>query len=718
MKFFQKERLLNKENPRVSRRYLGATFFGIIIVVFFIFIGRFSYIAIHGQINNNNLSQKTAALYRKDTVIKAKRGTIYDASGNAIAEDTTTYSVYAVLDKKYVNAKHKKLYVTDKQKVAKLLSAYLPMSQAKILKTLQTKNAFQVEFGTAGKNLSLAIKQKIEAAHLSGVYFTATPARLYPNGIFASHQIGLAQAASNSTDTTLKGVMGIEQGYNTILSGKNGSKQVDQDSYGYQLPDSKTKYKAAKNGSDIYLTLDSRLQSYLETLMTKEQKKFNPKSMTAVLMNPKTGQILAASQRPTFNPQTGAGFGSANAWRDILTEDSYEPGSVMKVFSLASIINAGKYPPNAYYQSGKITVGGVTVHDWNTTGWGSIPYSQAFPRSSNVGFVHLEQILGHKKWLAYLKKFKFLKATHSGLPGEASGSVQFGSAADQSITAFGQGINVTVMQMMQGFSAIANGGKEMKPQIISKVVNSQTGKTTTYQPQQVAKPVTKKTTKKVISAMRDVVNKKYGTGTAYKIKGQDIAVKTGTAQISGSNGYLTGSNNYIFSVVGMAPASNPKYVLYITMKQPQNIQSTDATNLSDIFKPMMTRALAYSNVTTTSSTESTATMKKLSGESVTKAKQVLDKQKLKPIQIGTGNTVVQQSPVSGTQLLSNQRVLLLTNGAMTMPDVSGWSKSDLLRLEQLTGKTFKITGTGYAKTQSLPANSLMNSAKTITVTLE
>lgn len=330
----------------------------------------------------------------------------------------------------------------------------------------------------------------------------------------------------------------------------------------------------------------------------------------------------------------------------------------------------------------------------------------------------MEQILGHKKWLSYLKKFRFLKATHSGLPGEASGSVQFGTSADQAITAFGQGINVTVMQMMQGFTAIANGGKEMKPQIVNKVVNSETGKTTTYQPQQVAKPVTKKTTKQVLNAMRDVVNEKYGTGNAYKIKGQDIGVKTGTAQISGSHGYLSGANNYIFSVVGMAPASNPKYVLYITMKQPQNIQSTDATNLADIFKPMMTRALAYSRVTTTHTAESAATMKKLSGLSVTKAKKQLKAQNLKPIQIGTGNTVVQQSPISGTQLLSNQRVLLLTNGAMTMPDVSGWSKSDLLRLEQLTGKTFKITGTGYAKSQSLPENALMNSAKTISVTLE
>ncbi|WP_125980232.1 penicillin-binding protein [Loigolactobacillus iwatensis] len=722
MKSSKNKRLINKRNPRRNRQIIGGAFLFAVVGIFLLFIFRFSYIVANGKIDDQNLTKKAEALYQDDSVLKANRGTIFDAMGNPIAEDSTSYSIYAVIDHRYTGSNDKKLYVTNKNKVATVLSQYLPMSKKDILKTLnpQNKKTFQVEFGTAGQGLSLAIKQEIENHNLRGVYFTETPARLYPNGTFASHQIGLAQQSTTtkagSSTTALTGVMGIEKSYNKILSGTNGVKQVKKDSYGYQLPNTKVKQKAAKNGSDVYLTIDSRLQSYLETLLTKAQTKYDAKGFNAILMNPKTGQILAASQRPTFNPQTGASLGSF--WRDTLTEDAYEPGSVMKVFTLASIIDAGKYPPNSYYTSGQVQVGGSTIHDWNTTGWGSIPYSQAFPRSSNVGFVHLEQILGEKEWLEYIKKFKFLQSTNSGLSGESSGSIQFKSASDQAITSFGQGINVTAMQMMQGYSAIANNGKEMKPQIIDKVVNPATGKTTKYKPVTVGHPVKKSTTKQVLQDMQDVVYKNYGTGAVYKIPGYRIAAKTGTAQISAGNGggYLTGDNNYIFSVVGMAPAKNPQYVLYITMKQPQNMTESPEKILSEIFNPMMKRALEYNQGKTTKTDQ--ATMPKVSGETVSTSVSALTKAQLKLVQIGTGNTVVQQLPQAGEKVLSNQHVFVMTNGAMTMPDMTGWSKSDVLKFAEITGKSVKISGTGYVTKQDLAAKSLLDSTKEITVTLQ
>ncbi|MFC6171762.1 penicillin-binding protein [Loigolactobacillus jiayinensis] len=721
MKAPRNKRLMGKRNPRRNRQRFGGFFLFILVGIFLLFVFRFSYIVVSGHANDENLTKKASALYQSSSVLRAKRGTIYDASGTPIAEDTTTYSIYAVLDKNYTGINDKKLYVTDKAKVAKVLSQYLPLDRATILRRLNPANSktFQVEFGTAGSGLSLTIKQAIEKADLKGVYFTETPARLYPNGIFASHQIGLANAktttTANTTTSNLKGIMGLEKTLNSTLTGTNGVKKVEKDSYGYQLPNTKAKEKAAKNGKDVYLTLDSRLQTYLETLMSSVQTKYQPEQLNAVLMNPKTGQILAASQRPTFNPETGSGLG--NFWRDTLVGDAYEPGSVMKAFTLAAAIDSGKYQPNSTYQSGQVTVGGTTVHDWNNTGWGTIPLSKAFPLSSNVGFVHIEETMGKDKWLSYLNKFQFMSKTKSLLSGEVSGSIQYEHTSDQAVTSFGQGINVTMMQMMQGFSAIANDGKEMQPQIVSKVTDPATGKTTKYKPKQVATPIKKSTAKQVLAAMEDVTYKDYGTGGAYKIPGYKIATKTGTAQISNANGggYMTGDSNYIFSVVGMAPASNPKYVLYITMKQPQKMTDPATEILAQIFNPLMKRALDYDAGTT--ATESKATMPNVTGQSVSAATAALKKQNLTTVQIGTGNTVVQQMPLANEVILDDQRALILTNGAMTMPDVTGWSKSDVLKLAELTGKKITIKGTGYATKQSLAAKGLLNSAQSITVTL-
>ncbi len=192
--------------------------------------------------------------------------------------------------------------------------------------------------------------------------------------------------------------------------------------------------------------------------------------------------------------------------------------------------------------------------------------------------------------------------------------------------------------------------------------------------------------------MRQVVNASYGTGSAYKMSGVDLAVKTGTAQIAGTTGgYLTGDSNYIFSVMGMAPASNPKYVLYIAMKQPQKMTEPAESIMAQIFRPMMTRALALDGSTnTTATTDETISVPSVTNNALATAQQKLTNADFSAAVVGTGTKVVQQLPTAGGNALKGSHVVLLTNGAMTMPNVSGWSKSDVLKLAQLTGKTFKL----------------------------
>lgn len=234
------------------------------------------------------------------------------------------------------------------------------------------------------------------------------------------------------------------------------------------------KTKAAVDGGSVYTTIDASLQSYLETLMTSVATKYQPKSLLAVLMNPKTGEVLAASQRPTFDPSTGEGLSSM--WRDILVEDNYEPGSVMKIFTLAAAIQTGNYHPNNYYKSGSVKVADTTIKDWDTSGWGTIPLSQAFPRSSNVGMVKIEQTMGATVFSEYLRKFGFGQQTGIALPGETSGTFDFGNYLDSAMASFGQSIDVNAMQLMQAATAVANGGDMVQPRIVSKIVNKKKAK--------------------------------------------------------------------------------------------------------------------------------------------------------------------------------------------------------------------------------------------------
>ncbi|MGV3235301.1 penicillin-binding transpeptidase domain-containing protein [Latilactobacillus curvatus] len=704
-----------RKSPRRNRRVFGRLLLLIIAAIFLVFAGRFAYIAATGHIAGVDLTKRSQKKYKADSVIRAQRGTIYDSLGNVLAQDINAYSVYAVLSHDYVGPNKKPLYVTDKKKTAKVLSRYLPLSEEKIYKQLTPANrsVYQVEFGSAGQNLSLSIKRKIEKEHLTGIYFNESPTRLYPNGTFASHVIGIAQSPKDEdgADQSLVGVMGIEKYFNKQLAGQDGYKNFARDSYGYTINQKKNKVKAAKNGQDIYLTLDSRLQSYMETLLTSVNKKYKPKSMNAVLMNAKTGEILAASQRPTFNASTKKGIGKI--WRDTLVEDGYEPGSVLKIATLAAAIDSGNYNPNQYYQSGSIGVGDKKISDWQTSGWGMIPLSQAFARSSNVGMVKLEQAMGPKVWKDYIQKFGFLKPTGIQLPGETEGTLQYVRPLDQATTSFGQGINVNVMQMLQMTSAIANDGTMIRPQILSGINQDHQVK-----PIKAGKPIKASTAKSVLQNMEDVVYQDYGTGQVYQIPDYKVAVKTGTAQITGlDGGYLTGASNYIFSVSGIAPADDPKYILYVTMKQPQNMTDSAESILAQVFNPMMKRALEYTKKTE-KDTQQQVTVPSVIGQSTDEAQKKLTDLGLQTASVGSGNLVVQQLPKANSVILPKQRVILMTNGAMTMPDVTGWSKNDLLKLAQLTGVEIDIKGSGYAYHQSLAVNGLLDGVKKIKVQLK
>lgn len=719
----RKKRTTSTKETQHNRKMFGKWLLLIVLGVFIVIVGRFSYIAVSGTVESVNLSSQAKRLYTDNKTIKAKRGSILDTNGNPIAEDTSTYSIYAVLSKSQVGPNKKPLYVTNKEKTAKVLSKYLPISYKKALKTLNPSNSktFQVEFGGAGNNISVSTKEKIEREKLSGINFVSSEARLYPNGTFASNLIGFAQQSKQKgTDSTqLSGVMGLEKMNNKKLSGTDGEQSLQKDKFGYQLPGSQVE-RPARDGSTIYTTIDQRLQTIMENVVGKVQSDTHSESMSATIMNAKTGAILATTQRPTFNSSTKKGL--SKAWNNALVQDTFEPGSTMKVFTTAAAIDSGNFNANDTYESGTYEIDGKTIPDWKKEGWGVISYAKGFALSSNVAMAHLEQKMGAKTWKKYIDRFKLLKSTDSGLESESKGSIQFDYPIEQANTAFGQAVNVTAIQMLQGFTAIANNGQMVKPQFIKKVVNPNTGKTTfSMKTEKLGKPIKASTAKQVRGLMEDVVYKSYGIGSAFKLNGYKIAAKTGTAQVANSNGtgYLTGDNSYLYSVVGMAPSKKPKYIMYITMKKPKLKGDKTATELLDeIFGPVMKQALEQDKETSNSDINSSVEVPNLVGKDISDASKELGKNNVAVVTLGNGKKVTEQSETEGTKVLVGQRILLNTGGTITMPDLSGWSKNDVIKLTSMLNINVKYTGNGFVFDQSISKGSPIRSGTTMTVNLK
>lgn len=697
-------------NPMNNRKKVGIILFATSIGMFFLFAVRFSYIVIGGHVAGTSLAEKTKQLYQGSEVVKAKRGTIYDRNGVALAEDASSYSIKAILSKTYTSG-DKKLYVEEKNfdKIAEILHKNLSIDKKDALNILEDgakKELYQVEFGSYGKNISQETKQNIEAdmkkEGVAGLYFVDHQARMYPNGVFSSHFIGYA--VPDKDENGLVGKLGLESAYNDILSGKDGKIIYQKDNFQNPLPGTVAEEEKAVDGQDIYTTLDSRLQSYLETLMDQVNEEYQPEELTAVLMKAKTGEILAMGQRPTFNPETMEGLTGKDAiWRNFLVQDSYEPGSTMKVFTTAAAIEEGEFNENETFQSGKIQVEDATINDHDFGEKGVLTMRQALSCSSNVGMVILEQRLGGR-WYNYLQKLGFGQSTHSGLDDEVNGALPTLNIVDRAMSAYGQAVGVTNFQMMKAFTSIANNGTMIQPRYISKVVDPQTGEERTTQTEVLGQPFSKETTEKVREYMRDVVeSENYGSAYGvYSVPGYNVSAKTGTAQIaSDTGGYQTGDTAYLYSIVEMVPSEDPDYVLYLTMKHPKTY---DRMALAKIANPLMKRAMDFKETEEDSDTEtktekvSVADYRNLEADVAAADAQ---KSGLQPVVIGNGKKVQKQSTANGDQLISGEKLILYTGGDKLMPDVTGWSKADIMKLGKILGIEVSFDGDGYCVKQEL-----------------
>ncbi|UBH13953.1 penicillin-binding transpeptidase domain-containing protein [Macrococcus armenti] len=710
---------MSRSRLKLKKNKIGAVLLIMLFgLLFFSLIFKYSFIMLTGQSSGQDLVMRASEKYVRNIVNQPERGKILDRNGQILAEDIESYKLVAVLDERISKGSKKPKHVVDKKKTAKALSKIIDMKEKEIYKVLSNKKAFQVEFGKAGRDLTFEQKQSIQNLNVPGLTFFSEKKRFYPNGNFASHLIGLAE--KNGDTNVMTGMLGTEKIFDTYLAGKPGKTTFKQDIWNYVLPKSGNVIPA-QNGDNVQLTIDKNIQIFVEDSLDMMVARYKPKDIFAVVMDAKTGEILGSSQRPTFNPETREGFGEK--WANDLYQNTYEPGSTFKTFGLAAAIQEDKFNPKEKYKSGERDINGITISDWNDVGWGMISMNRGFQLSSNVLMMKLQDEVGIDKMKTYYEKFGFGSSTHSLFDSEATGHISWGDELSQKVSAFGQSTTVTPAQMLQAQSAVLNDGNMLKPYFVSSIKDQDKQLIYKGKKEIVGKPITKTTAHKTMDQLYDVVYGKEMHAYNYRLDDYKVAGKTGTAQVPDTEkgGYVQGANPYMVSFMGHAPANDPKVVIYYGMSLAQkNDAEAYALGVSKGYKPLMENTLKYLNVGSKASAKEQLVFNAPDTESdaTEKAIEKLEKASLMPIQIGKGEKVIAQLPVKDTKLLKDDKVFILTDDNITMPDVSGWSKRDLLMLKTLTGIEISFKGSGYAVKQSIDPGTAIKKGDKLKIELD
>lgn len=521
------------------------------------------------------------------------------------------------------------------------------------------------------------------------------------------------------TDEVIEGELGIESKFNTNLKGINGSIVYQRDLTGYKIPDTPEEKIEAVDGKDIYLTIDSNVQRFLEAAVKKQIKDWDSEWIIMAVMDAKTGEILGSATSPNFDPNR---LTSDMSYQNPLVSYAYEPGSVMKIYTYLCAANTGKYDGNKTYKSGSIKIGNTTVNDWNKYGWGNISYDIGFTYSSNVGSINIARdYLSPSELKTCLKSYGFNAKTGIELSGELTGNVNYREniEVDYLSVSFGQGLTTTAIQHLQALSILANDGHMVKPHIIKKIVDNNTGEVINSKTEVSTKLASTDAVNHVKKLMYDNIHLKTATGYSYYIEDYDIIGKTGTAQIAENGKYLTGDSNYIISFAGMFPYEEPEIIIYTAIKKPKTYQSKAiAPYVKEVIYNISKYRNMYSEIENKKITVNEFTIPSYISKKTLDVKDTLDKFGLKTIIIGDGDKVINQVPIEGTKLLTGDRIFIKTNSKnILMPDMIGWSRNEVVRFANLVGLKYKIDGCGFVKAQNIQAGTIL-SGQSLEVTLE
>lgn len=623
--------------------------FGLVVVVFLLVIIRVFYIQV---IEYEKLNTLAESLWSRNLPVQADRGKILDRNGNEIAGNETTSTLVLIPNQ-----------IKNKEEVATNLANILGVSYEEMYKHVSKRTSIE-RVHPEGRDLSYETADKINKFGYDGVYLLKETKRYYKYGETLAHVIGYVGIDN-------QGLSGLELLYNDYLTGVDGSIKYFSDGKGNKLSMPEV-YASPQSGMNITLTIDLDLQLALENELTNALKKYKAEGAIGIVMNPKTGEILAMSSRPTFSPINYQQYSVETINRNLAIWQSYEPGSTFKILTLAAAINEGLINvfEDKYYDTGKINVSGTTLHCWKHEGHGSQTYVQVVENSCNPGFVVLGQKLGKEKLFSYIDRLGFGSKTGIDLNGESKGIIfdlDRVGPLELATTAFGQGVSVTAIQQVTAVSAIINDGNMFTPYIVSSISENETGIIIKENKPTLKKEnvVTKETSDLVKYVLESVVAN--GSGHNAYIEGYRVGGKTGTAQKVGPDGrYMVG--NYILSFIGFLPANDPEVLVYIAVDGAKGVTQYGGTVSAPIASSVMKTAINLYDIK--SDPEGMPREYLWYEQKYITVPDVVNKSKKEAVSLlsglkveysGTGDNVVSSSPSAGTRVKEGSIVKLMLN---------------------------------------------------------
>lgn len=661
--------------------------------------------------------------------IIAKRGNILDRNGIIVAQDIVAYDIIAILDKNRISNGEKIAYVDDPLKTAKILADILKAEESELFALLSKQGVYQTELGIYGKGISKEVKEKIEEYKLNGIEFRSTRKRNYPLTNFAPYIVGYAQANEKNN---LIGKMGVEYSYNSYLTGEDGYESFQADKDGYILPGMKKEIVEAKDGNDLYLTIDKGIQEALNIALEESVKQFGASDVWASVAEVDTGRILAWGQYPSFDNN----ILEIKDYTNKGSQYTYEPGSVFKSIVYVAAMDLGTYNGNNEFNSESFCY--ISDSNGNPTrtygysygcvdnalrgSWGSIPIDDGLIRSSNVATsTLLVDYVGVDNFYEYVKKFGFFDYVDTDGVAEEIGQHNYEWASEKLNMTFGHAISTTMLHIIQAYTAMFGNGDMIKPYFVEKIVNSNGEVVYNHQHSVVNKPISEASAKTLQELMGRVVSAEYGTGQGYSVEGVDIIAKTGTSQIALPEGGYD-SENEIASVIIGFPADKPKYMLYYATKAhfgwTPHYTNHPVTNLLKKVTKILEVNYKKEQIEEGVKEVFEYKMPNLVNTKIDKISEKLNGIDSEVVILGNGKSVIDQLPKANDNLYSNEKIFLLTSyNDIKALDFSNWSRKEITDFWSITNLNVVIKGQGLVVSQSILTDTIIQNNDILEVVL-
>lgn len=524
------------------------------------------------------LSARVQDQLRENRTIQSPRGTIYDRAGRELAVSSMTKSLYA-------NPRE----IKDADTLANLLAPIIGMKADNIKNRLIAGASFVWLRRTLEPEQAAAVTALIKEHHLTGLGFIEESKRYYPNDGLAAQVLGFV-----GTDDV--GLEGLEMALDKSIKGRELRQAIDTDSYGTPIFSSIFSFIPEKQGRSVYLTIDSTIQYIVERALDRAMEETEAKAATVIIMNPKTGEILAMANRPNYNPNQFGQY-SPEEWKNRAVSVVYEPGSTFKAIIAAAALEEGKVRPDEkIIDKGYVEISGRRIKNWSGDSYGEVTFMDIIKNSINTGFVEVGMRVGAAKLTNYVRAFGFGKTTGVELPGEEAG-ILFDPKemrdSDIATMSIGQSIAVTPLQLTAAIAAIANDGVLLQPRIIKEYRHEDGTLAESFDPVVVRQAISSETARTLTTMLEKVVSE--GGAKRAAVQGYRFAGKTGTAEKlkPDGQGYLEG--RYIASFAGFGPVEDPQIAALIVLDDPAGIYYGGQI-AAPVFNDIMTQVMRYLNV--------------------------------------------------------------------------------------------------------------------------